>query len=74
MKLKENEFYCVKCRDSVKCDKSDICLKSKMNPRNKVKVNMLKCVCRHCGTSLTKFISLDKLEVYKSKYNRCRKM
>jgi hypothetical protein len=70
-KLVENEFYCVKCRHRVKCNKEDMCVKSKLNPRNKVKVHMLKCKCQHCDTSLTKFISADKYETIKNKYGKC---
>lgn len=57
--LKQNEFYCVKCRHRVTCDKSDISLKTKLNPRNNVNVHMLKCKCKHCDTTLNKFISAE---------------
>lgn len=56
-KLKKNEFYCVKCRNRVKCDSADICVK-KIQNRKIGYIPALKCHCK-CGTSLTKFIRRD---------------
>lgn len=70
MALKENEFYCVKCRKSVSAKKQNMCLKKKKNPRNGMNVFMLKSKCK-CGTNLTKFVSPCNASKLENKYGKC---
>lgn len=65
-KLNETEFYCVKCKHKVRSNVDDICLSKTSNSRY-----MLKSSCKHCNTTLNKFISMDNLELFKKKYSKC---
>lgn len=70
-KLRKNEFYCVKCRDKVKVDHDDICLKKMKNKRRKNGVMYaLKSECE-CGTSLHRFVADDDIEKFKKEYGVC---
>ena len=55
-KLKQNQFYCVKCSAKKTCKKDNIGVKVYTNKRTKTKVPTLKCSCPKCGTNMTKFI------------------
>lgn len=58
-KLNESEFYCVKCKHKVKSNPKDIHLSKTSNSRF-----ILKSKCKHCDTTLNKFISTNNLELF----------
>lgn len=58
--MKQNQFYCVKCRKKKMCKSSDMGIKVYANKRMKGgKAPALKCACPACGTNMTKFIKHD---------------
>ena len=71
-KLKQKEFYCVKCRRRVTCNTEDICVKIYKN-KNMVgkKVPTLFSECPYCETNLNKFIKHDLTEKMIEKYGLC---
>jgi hypothetical protein len=69
--MQENEFYCVKCRGSVKVPKKDICLKVFKNKRVKDGVPALRAHCKKCDTSLTKFVKHSDKNKLMKKYGKC---
>lgn len=68
--LRENEFYCVKCRGAIVVNASTICARKTRNNRFQLQAH-----CGHCRTKLYKFISHDKyLRIMQSgKYRSCSK-
>lgn len=70
-KMIETEFYCVKCKNRVKCKSNNICLVKRHNTKTNVAVYMLKSKCTKCDTNLNKIISPAKLDYYQNKYNMC---
>ena len=72
MKLKQQEFYCVKCRKRVKSSPSYMCVKTYKNKRMKGgKSYALRSFCQKCDTNLTKFISPKEEVQLAKKYGRC---
>jgi hypothetical protein len=61
-KLKQDEFYCVKCRKRTKSP--DFVVKKIKNSKRK-DICMMKGTCKKCGTNVNKFISKDKYEELK---------
>ena len=61
-KLKEDEFYCVKCRKRVKSP--DFTVKKIKNSK-RTNIHMMKGNCKNCGTNLNKFITKDKFDELK---------
>ena len=68
-KLKENEFYCVRCKQRVICEKEDIYVKIYVNKKTNNDVPSLKCAC-DCGVPLTKFIKHSKTKEMINKYGK----
>ena len=68
--MRENEFYCVKCRKVVKVPKDDICLTFIKNKKIG-KIPALKGECAKCDTNLTKFVKVDDAEKLENKYGKC---
>jgi hypothetical protein len=68
-KLKQNQFYCVKCRKAKTAKADDICLTVYDNERIGP-VPALKAVCS-CNTNLTKFIKRSAVQGMKKKYGSC---
>lgn len=59
-KLKQQEFYCVSCRQRVTCHKDDIgVIVFKNEKRVNGKVPALRSQCPKCETAVTKFIKSD---------------
>lgn len=72
MVLKENQFYCVKCRKAVSCGADTIkltCFKNKKTGST----SALTSKCCKCGTKLVKFVAKDKTSSLRSKYGRSKK-
>lgn len=72
-KLRQNQFYCVKCEKRVTCKPNDMCVTHYSNKRVAGgKVPALKGSCR-CGTNLTKFVKRDSNTLRKlvNKYGYC---
>tara|TARA_Y100000389_G_C17345012_1_gene455384 strand:+ start:86 stop:313 length:228 start_codon:yes stop_codon:yes gene_type:complete len=68
-KLKQKEFYCVKCRKRVLAD--DICVQMLKNKKVKGGVPTLSGYCNNCDTLLYKFIKhADKSKLNK-KFGKC---
>jgi hypothetical protein len=67
-KLKENQFYCVKCKKIV--TGSDICVKIYKTSTRRM-LPALKAVHNKCDTNLTKFVSMDKKDKLIDKYGKC---
>ena len=65
--MRENQFYCVKCRKPVTVNKSDIYLKVIRTSKRK-RVPMIKSVCGKCDTNLTKFIKESDEKKWKKKW------
>lgn len=70
-KLKQNEFYCVKCRKRVTVPADNICVKQYANKRVGRKISMLKGECKKCGTGVNKIFADAKLSAMKAKYGAC---
>lgn len=68
--MRQNEFYCVKCRKIVKVGNDDICLTFIKNKRIG-KIPALKAECNKCETNLTKFVKVDDVEKLEKKYDKC---
>lgn len=68
--LKERDFYCVKCRKRVSAKSKDICIQFFDN-KKRGKVPALRGKCSACGTMLTKFVAMKKVEMLKKKYPVC---
>lgn len=70
-KLKQQEFYCVKCRNRVKINADDICVTTLKNKKVKGGVPTLIGSCAKCDTDMYKFIKrADKARLTK-KFGRC---
>lgn len=68
-KLKQKEFYCVKCCKRVKCAPDAINFTEIKNSKaTSGYVPALKCTCSHCGTKLTKFVKHKDAEKLRNKY------
>jgi len=68
-KLKQAEFYCVKCKKSVECDPAKI--RTVMYKNKKTgSCPALKCMCPNCGTKLNKFIKKDDYDRLSQKYGK----
>ena len=69
--MKENQFFCVKCRARKMCNPENIGVKVYPNKRIKGgEVPTLKCKCPNCDTNMTKFIKHDSLKDAKAKYRK----
>lgn len=56
-KLKQNQFFCFKCKARCSCTADDMGVKVYKNKKmTGGKVPTLKCKCPKCGTNMTKFI------------------
>lgn len=62
-KLTENQIYCVKCRDRVTLNKSDVRLKKMSNGSP-----YIKCSCPKCESPCAKIISASDTK----KYTNCK--
>jgi hypothetical protein len=72
-KLKQNEFYCVACRDKVRSDSEDMCVKVYKNKKVKGGIPALISVCNVCDSNMSKFVKRDKKEELVKKYGKCSK-
>lgn len=71
-KLKQNQFYCVKCRSRRTVQPSSMCVKEYKNRRAKHgHAPVLKSYCNICNTSLTKFIKYNDVDSLTEKYGKC---
>jgi len=69
--MRQNQFYCVKCKGKKSCKQANMGVKVYKNKRMKSgKVPTLKCECRKCGTNMTKFIKHDDQQKLTSKYGK----
>lgn len=66
-KLKQREFYCVKCRKPVTASASDICVRK---PR-RAKSPMMTAYCSKCDCNLNKFIKKSVASNMTRKYGKC---
>jgi len=71
MTLSETEFFCVKCRSTVKLQTSNISVKVYKNARFVNGSPALVGKCK-CGTNVTKFIRHDDKEKLEKKYGTCK--
>ena len=69
MTLSETEFFCVKCRCTVKLPSSNICVKVYKNARFVNGSPALVGECK-CGTKVTKFIKHDDKDKLEKKYGK----
>ena len=70
-KLKQRQFYCVKCRRTVTVSPEDIYVKIYTNKRMyDGKAPALKSQCKSCDTNLTKFIRHDSTASMVDKYGK----
>ena len=69
-RLKQNQFYCVKCRKRVTSHPDDICVKNIRN-RKTGSIPALKSECPKCGTKLFKFSKRKDATKLRSKFGRC---
>ena len=68
----ENQFFCVKCRKKVMCDKKDICLgKIKNKKRKSGYADVLKSKCKKCGVKLFRLVKKDDVPKLRKKYKKC---
>lgn len=65
-KLRQNQFYCVKCRARITSPEDTICVEVFKNDRP-----ALRSYCHRCDTNLTKFIKNDDKDRMVDKYGRC---
>ena len=72
MTLSETEFFCVKCRKTIKLSSSDICVKVYKNARFVNGSPALVGECK-CGTKVTKFIRHDDKDKLEKKYGKCNR-
>lgn len=71
-KLKQNQFYCVKCKCRKTCKSSNMCVKEHKNKRSKTGyIPTLKSYCGNCETPLTKFIKHKDTDRLADKYGYC---
>lgn len=71
MTLSETEFFCVKCRCTVKLPPNNICVKVYKNSRFVNGSPALVGECNKCGTKVTKFIRHDDKDKLEKKYGKC---
>lgn len=70
--MREQEFYCVKCRDKVSLPTEDICVKYIKNKRaTGGKVPVLAGKCKYCKINTLKFIPRDMAVKAERKYGKC---
>ena len=71
-KLRQNQFYCVKCRARKTVATGDICVEEYKNHRARDGYTpALKGYCSKCDTSLTKFIKYKDVNRLTTKFGRC---
>jgi hypothetical protein len=71
--MKDNQFYCVKCRKAVAVAAGDISLVSLKNKKRRSgKMPALKAHCRMCNTNLTKFVKEASVKKLGGKYKKSR--
>ena len=70
-KLKQREFYCVKCRKRVSVPADDICVTVYKNKKVKGGVPALVGACKKCDTNVNKFIKRNDKDKLSDKYGRC---
>ena len=70
-KLKQREFYCVKCRKRVAVPANDICVTVYRNKKVKGGVPALVGSCKKCDTNVNKFIKRNDKEKLINKFGRC---
>lgn len=68
-KMKETEFYCVKCRSRVQADHSDIRVTTYKNKKIVGGTPALVSVC-DCDTKLIKFIKHENKGIFTKKYGK----
>lgn len=71
MTLSETEFFCVKCRCTVKLPSSNISVKVYKNARFINGSPALVGKCNKCGTNVTKFICHNDKDKLEKKYGKC---
>ena len=69
-KLKQQEFYCVKCRKRVKIDSDDMGVDIFKNGQTGMKVPALVGECKLCNTTVVKFIKHDDQDRFTQKYGK----
>ena len=65
-KLKEKEFYCVKCRQRCKSNPDSICVVKFKNG-----AHALNGACDNCDCSMYKFIKESDVNKFHKKYENC---
>jgi len=69
--MKQNQFYCVKCRRKVTANPDDMYVKIYKNKRMyDGQAPALKSHCKSCATNLTKFIKHDSTHAMVEKYGK----
>jgi len=70
-KMKEKEFYCVKCRRHVvKKDPKEIRVTTYKNKKMVGGIPALISICDKCETGLTKFIKHSNKSIFTKKYGK----
>jgi len=69
-KLKEKEFYCVKCHQRVKIASDDMGVDIFKNGKTGMKVPALVGECNSCNTTVIKFIKHDHQDRFTQKYGK----
>lgn len=69
--MKNNEFYCVKCRGVVSIPSNKVCLVA-LNNSKRGKIPALRGDCKKCNVKLTKFVKLSSVPKLTKMYGMCR--
>ena len=72
--MKENEFYCLKCKKRVSIKKNDICFKNFKNSKmvnNGKKAPALVAECNKCETNMVKFVKHKDSKKVEEKFEKC---
>jgi len=72
--MRENEFYCLRCRKRVSVKKDDICFKNIKNSKmvnNGKKAPVLFAECQKCDAKLIKFVKHKDSEKFENKFPKC---
>ena len=72
--MKDNEFYCLKCRKNVSIKKEDICFKNYKNSKminNGKKAPTLVAECSKCDSKMVKFVKHKDSEKLQEKFEKC---
>ncbi len=68
--MKQNQFYCVKCRKKVTVPTNDICHVN-LKSRKRKKIPALVGYCKKCECDLYKFVKVKQSSRLNKKYGRC---